>query len=352
MNKITKIIASLLASTALTFSAFAGEMNVTGTAKATYGTVSGQANGDNGVGVANELKFTAGGELDNGFTWDYALALDPASTAGGGSALNDDSKLVITTPYGAVAICMLDCSLGAAGAFNSNAYAWITDTGYGEGKVVPTNISSYNNIQYHTPSGLLPFDTTFKIAYAGTGNTLSQGTNSSTVANATVVASTTQYRISTVPVDGLAVDVSLTEQDGPNNPTLSLSDEQQHTSGTIAAKYTMGAFTVGLGRDFVSPRAADGTAAGATTVETYTNNNISIGFAVNDALSISFSDESSAQEMQTSTTVTQDQDTSSVQAAYTMGGMTLAVAHTQYDNVGYVANADVSETILAVTVGF
>ena len=60
MNKITKIIASLLASTALTFSAFAGEMTVTGTAKATYGTVSGQANGDNGVGVANELKFSAG----------------------------------------------------------------------------------------------------------------------------------------------------------------------------------------------------------------------------------------------------------------------------------------------------
>ncbi len=77
MKKITKILISLFASTMVSLSAFAGELTVTGTAKATYNTVSGVANGDNTIGVSNEsvsneLDFNASGELDNGYTWTLA----------------------------------------------------------------------------------------------------------------------------------------------------------------------------------------------------------------------------------------------------------------------------------------
>ena len=78
--------------------------------------------------LANELKFAASGELDNGFTWDYFMELDPDGTAEGGSALNDDTSFAVTTPYGVVKACASECGLGAHGAFSQNAYAWITDT--------------------------------------------------------------------------------------------------------------------------------------------------------------------------------------------------------------------------------
>ena len=109
MNKLSKIIVSLMASFALSFSAFAGELTVTGTAKATYSTLSGDVTGDNTIGIANELKFAASGELDNGFTWDYFMELDPDGTAEGGSALNDDTSFAVTTPYGVVKACASEC---------------------------------------------------------------------------------------------------------------------------------------------------------------------------------------------------------------------------------------------------
>jgi len=115
----------------------------------------------------------------------------------------------------------------------------------------------------------------------------------------------------------------------------------------------MGNFTVGLGKAYIAPRIALASAAtGATTVESYENTNISVGFAVNENLSVSFSDESSEPTYLTSATKGYDQDTQSIQAAYTMGGMTLAIARTNYDNVAYVNNADVTETIVAVTMAF
>lgn len=350
MKNITKIVVSLFVSLALSTSAFAGALTVTGTAKATYNTLSGKANGDNGIGVSNELGFGASGELENGWTWNYAMALDPAEAAGGGAATNDDAKLTLATPYGSFAVCASDCGLSAAGDFSANAYAWITDTGYDEGKVEPVNISSYSNIQYHTPAGLLPFGIVGKIGYATSGDTKLYSSNRNNITPSTTVGATTMYRVEAAPIDGLAVSASYAEQEG--GVVAGVTDEQKSESGAIGAKYSAGSFTVGLGRSWVAPRAENGTGSGATTVEYYTNSNISVGFAVNDALSVSYSNESSEPSYQTSATVGYDQDSQSIQAAYTMGGMTIALARTDYDNVGYVNNANVTETILSVSMAF
>ena len=349
MNKLSKIIVSLMTSFALSFSAFAGELTVTGTAKATYSTLSGMVNGDNTLGVANELKFGASGELDNGFTWDYFMELDPDGTAAGGNALNDDSSFAVTTPYGVAKICSSECGLSAAGNFSANSYAWITDTGYAEGKVEPVNISSYSNMQYHTPAGLLPFETVIKAAYAPSGSTVLKSANSSNTAKSATVGNTTQYRIETTPVDGLAISASFTEQDSGDGVTL---DEQKSESGTIAGKYSVGSFTVGLGRSYVAPRIADVTGSGDTTIEQYINTDVSIAFAVNDALSVSYSQEKSDKQFTTASTVAYEQKTKSLQAAYTMGGMTLAVARTDYDNVGYASGITATENLFAVTMAF
>jgi hypothetical protein len=355
MKNISKIVISLLASVVLTFSANAGELTVTGSAKATYNSVGGTANGANTIGVANELTFGASGELDNGWTWKYAMELDPNGTAAGGEALNDDTQLIITTPYGALGMCASECGLSAAGNFNANAYAWITDTAYAEGKSEPVNISSYQNIQYHTPSGLIPFDTMLKVGYSPNSATVLSSSNGSNVAPSATVSDTRMVRVETGPVEGLDVSASYAIQGRAEG---NHRDEQDSESGAVAAKYSAGAFTVGVGKAWTQPRQEDaaGTAdqnlTGTVDVDFDENTNVSIAMAVNDNLSISYSNEKSERQYFTSTAVSYDQKTTSAQAAYTMGGMTIGLALTDYDNVAYVQDADVSETLLAVTMAF
>ena len=350
MNKLSKIIVSLMASFALSFSAFAGELTVTGTAKATYSTLSGDVIGDNTIGIANELKFAASGELDNGFTWDYFMELDPDGTAEGGSALNDDTSFAVTTPYGVVKACASECGLGAHGAFSQNAYAWITDTAYAEGKTEPVNISTYSNMQYHTPADLLPFSTVFKAAYAPSGSKVLKSANSSNTAKSTTISNTTQYRVTTVPMDGLELNASYTEQDGGD--VSGATDEQKSESGTVVVEYAVGSFKIGAGKSWIAPQIANVTGSGTTTVEHTKNTDISLAFAVNDDLSVSYSQEKSDRSMTTSTTVTYEQKTKSLQAAYTMGGMTLALARTDYDNVAYAQDTNATENLFAVTMAF
>ena len=93
MKTIIKTLLVSIASLSLMFSVNAGELTVSGTAKATYNATSGNL-ADNGIGVTNELNFTASGEMDNGFTWAYSMEMDTA--AGGTSTNNDDTQIVLT----------------------------------------------------------------------------------------------------------------------------------------------------------------------------------------------------------------------------------------------------------------
>jgi hypothetical protein len=134
MKKITKIALVLLTSFALGFSANAGELTVTGTAKATYNIQSSGGNAGNdlgkGLGITNEITFGASGELDNGFTWTYSMALDPDAVASAnGAAQNDDTIMTLGTPYGTLSACISACGLNTSLKFSAAAYAVGIDTG-------------------------------------------------------------------------------------------------------------------------------------------------------------------------------------------------------------------------------
>ena len=83
MKNITKTLLVLVSSFAISFAATAGELSVSGAAKASYKIGGATDSNDKGIGVGNELNFTASGEMDNGFTWSYSTELDPAD---GGAA--------------------------------------------------------------------------------------------------------------------------------------------------------------------------------------------------------------------------------------------------------------------------
>ena len=117
MNKITKLFVAILSSLFISAQATAGELAVTGSAKASYA-INGGNDNDVGLGISNELKFAATGELDNGFTWSYFMELDGNDS---GAHDNDDSQIAI--------------GMGSMGTLkiNDSEGGLSTETGYGIG---------------------------------------------------------------------------------------------------------------------------------------------------------------------------------------------------------------------------
>ena len=340
MKKMMKTLFVSIASLSLMFSANAGDLAVSGSAKATYNVLSGQQK-DNGIGITNELNFTASGELDNGYSWSYRMELDPAASTG--NALNDDTMISVSGDMGKVMICVSECSTSKKYAWDASAYTTITDTSFSSGTVYPANLMSSNNIQYHTPT--LPFDT---VISAGFGQ-VQVDANSGNANGGTSGDSMEAYSLVTVPVDGLTLSASYYDKndydDGLTNET------QLEEGGAYAAKYSMGNVTIGYGKSFKAPQAT-AISAGGTTAEYYENTGVSVAYAMNDELTISYTQEDNEVNYQTSSTTAYDVDVTSLQASYTVGGATLSLARTDYENISYVQDDDATETLIAIAFAF
>jgi hypothetical protein len=350
MKTIMKTLFVSIASLSLMFSVNAGELSVSGTAKATYHITNGQQS-DNTIGITNELNFKASGEMDNGFGWAYNMALDPTTASSAattdiaaGSALNDDTSIVVTmNDLGTAKICVSTCGNSKEYAFDQSAYVAMSDTGLSEGIVYPISASSYASLQYHTPE--LPFGTTGHVAYGQT-KTDGQSGNAQAGSNGNNI---TTYSLVTKPVDGLTLSASFYEIEDYDDGVT--SEDQLEEGGAYGITYAVGNFTLGYGKSYKAPEATAIT-AGATTAEYYENTGVSLGFAVNDALSVSYSTEESEVNYQTSSTTAYDIDMNSIQAAYSLGGATLSIARADYDNVGYANGVDASDTIIALNFAF
>jgi hypothetical protein len=347
MKNIAKILFVAISSFSLMFSANAGELSVSGTAKATYNATSGQQK-DNGIGVANELSFKASGEMDNGYAWSYSMALDPtesgtsSSTAypASGSALNDDTSITVTmNDLGTAKICVSTCGNNKKYAYSADAYGKMSDTGLSEGINFPADEGSYATIQYHTPE--LPFGTTGSIAH---GNTKSDGQSSN--AQADSGDSATFYSLVTKPIDGLTLSGSYYTV---NNYADGTAHDQEEEGGAYGVKYSAGNLTVGYGKSFLAEEIS---AIDSAAVEYYENTGISVGYAVNDDLTLSYTDETGERNYLTSTTTVYDIEVQSIQAAYSLGGATLSLARTDYENIGFADGVDATETIIALSFAF
>ena len=343
-----------IASLSLMFSVNAGELTVNGSAKATYNAVSG-GTADNGIGVTNELNFTASGEMDNGYTWKYSMELDPTtkgdtasspSNTQPGAALNDDTQISLTmNDLGTLKVCVSECGNNKKYAWDQSAYTSMSDTGFSEGITYPSDMGSYASIQYHTPA--LPFGVSASFAH---GNQKKDGQSGN--ASASSGDSATEYSLTIKPpmVDGLTLTGSYMEKNSYDNGSDDAGDQQEQ-NGAYAVSYSAGNLSLGYGKSFKAPESTVIT-AGGTTAEFYENTGMSIGYAVNDDVSISYTNETSEKNMQTSSTVTYDIEMDAVQVAYSIGGATLSLARAEYENVSHVQDNDVTETIIAMSFAF
>ena len=365
MKNIMKIIVGLLTSVSLITSSNAGELTVTGSAKASYNIISGwsldgaQAKG---IGIANEIDFGATGELDSGITWKYQVQFDPGatSTAGGGGI--DDTRLEVTIPnIATVAMYVSEGGLDTDNAASQSVYGRPTDIGLSSGIADGPGIGSFNNIQIHSPKGLLPLDAVFKAAYAPGQSGSISSKNAAGAVNNLYGDAAEQYQIKLTPEAGLNVGADYYKESGAGDATNIVV--QAFEAGSIFATYDYGAASFGVSATKRTPLILS-TSATATTignastaggnadsVRIYESEKASVAYNINDSLSVSYEIEKSSRELITQTTES-DIKAEAVQAAYTMGGMTLALSHGKMGNRNYVEDRDSTQTLFGVSMAF
>ena len=357
MKKIIAILSVVLFSFGV---AKAGELTVTGSAKASYAITSsdGTAAGSNaakGLGIENEFTLGASGELDNGYTWSYAVDIDSVES----SATNDDAKLTLTTPMGTIGMFLGEGGLGVDNAGSQSVISRPSDTSYNEAMTDTYDIDGYDNIQYHTPADMFPFGITAKIGYAPSGlataandYTASGSANNRLATTDTASAggitlhpggsSVSHYQIKANPIDGLNIGADYFEASGVVGST-----DQAPESGAYYATYAFGPAVIGFSKSYLAAPMN----ALSVLVETVENDKVSVGINVNDSLSVSYEEEESQPTLNTGAT-TYTMTSTGLQAAYTMGGMTLGVAVNDHENAGYTQNKDVKDTVFTVEMAF
>lgn len=349
MNNIKKLALVVLASASFIFSSVvAGELTVTGGVTATYG----KGENSSGIGISNELDFTASGELDNGTTWKWQTQLDDAGT------VNDDTSLVLGTSYGTIGLFISEGGLASKYGYGVGAMGPGSDYSAPSTVQHGVNTDTYNNVQFHTPAGLLPLGMTIKAAYvpnlADVQGASAKSTGTIEYLQA-VGDSASHYRVDLAPIDGLTVGADYAVVSGTNTTTK----YKQESAGAYV-KYVSGPITVGFSKSGYQPD-TDKTTAGLSTGATYyETDSYGIQFAVNENLTVSYSEENSTKHGGHFTSVINartnvadvEYEVQHIQAAYVIGGATVGIAIADADNDGYTSGKQAKQTIFSLAMAF
>jgi outer membrane protein OmpU len=363
MTKITKMFVVIASSLIMSVAAVAGELSVTGSAKASYLVNGGSSNNnDKGIGISNELKFSASGELDNGYSWNYHMELDPN---GGGTTDADDSSLTINTN-----------GMGTIGFFDSEG-GLSTELGYGVGALGTgvdyantmassghtamnwgLDVSSYPNIQYHMPSDVLPLGLTAKVGYvpnAGDGYSNDFKNSGAENTKGATGDSLTQIQLTAAPVDGLKVGADYASAENETGVV-----DQELTGGNWYAQYAFGNFKVGYMQGYKESGKATYADGDGSSYDSYEYNAMGIEFALNDAVSVSFDQTKNeakdkgqiADGATTRTTQTVEMEADTMQIAYNIGGATVGLFHLDVSNSEFTSGKDATKTIASIAMEF
>jgi hypothetical protein len=358
MNKIANKIVVLFSSLFLTVNAFAGELSVTGSANASYVVNGGSANNnDKGLGISNELKFAASGELDNGYTWSYFMELDGNDS---GAHDNDDSQLKIG--MGGLGTLYINDS---EGGLSTEAKMGIGAVGVGDDFANTADfvgndidVSGSGNIQYDAPADILPLGITASVAYVpnnsdGDNNSYKSSGGENTAGGSG--DSNLMYRLTAAPIDGLSIGGDFIVSEGKTG-----TNAQVYEAGGAYAAYQIGNFEVGYQERYYAPVITDKISAGA---HRYVMTGVGIEFAVNDALSISYLEEESERKSYgaavnaaagaspfTRTTVTFESEY--LMVSYDIGGATVGLTNIESSNSGYVSGASTTKTLATMSMAF
>ena len=349
MINLRKVGLTALAGSLAAVTAHAGELSVTGSANVTYVTKSGD-NTAQSLGNDKDVKFSGSGELDNG--WTFAI-----------HTLTKDDFTVSSTATVITMGSLGSIGVGSGGGTNINgAYDEAIPTAYEEnsdagGQGAANYVGSYadgNGVTYIFPAmEMMGATITGGLDYSFQGGSDSPNdggavARSNTWGNAYGLGLTVAY-------DALSVGAFVSERDN-KNPAADTTIEDEF-SGSWNVKYSAGPVSVGYSEFYVNSGLADsGTASdtATTTAKTvgtssgqFEGDMFSIAFNVNDDLSISYSEMTatydSRNHVSTAGSVAQtpdvDEKHESLQAAYSMGAMSIKAYTTEITNPNFDEDA-------------
>ena len=306
MNNLRKIGLSALAGSLATFSVNAADMSVSGAASISFDdTNRGKSDRGNGFYMGDSLKFNASGDTDGGLGVAVYYEID-------GGAL-DDHNIKLTGDFGTLTFDGHGGSsaMGAVDDKTPNAYeeAWdIIDTDGTSATGSPTVINGSGGgdsmFIYTSPS------------MGGASITVAYRNHVSAAAE-----SMTDFALAVSPetIDGLTVGLAM------SNNTVGTNIDSDES--TMYATYATGGFTFGIQSSDLDHTTANSDQESIAYGITY---------AVNDDMSIGYS----YHELETELGTDQDQESTGISASYTMGGMTLAGAMNDVDNIAGTASRD------------
>ncbi len=343
MNNVKKIGFSALAGSLAMVSANAIEYNMSGGMLATFTTqdhpTGAETVNGKGLGVATDLTFTAAGELDNGHTVNYMMAVDTD-----GALSNTSSQLT----YGMGSMGTLQ--LNNKGGSKANGIDDITPNAYNETWDGLTSAAANNNPSFFgssTASGSIDYRIPAQELMGLTINgSLTYDPNAGG-------AGATKGGVGVGSQSGTAVTLQIAHASGLE---IGAGQEKVDTQATTKAhdlerytgyvKFAAGGLTIAH-QEAVEDGAASGTDSNPDKEATMTG----VAYTAGD-FTVSYGESEVEVAAIGATAALSTIELTSIQAAYTMGAMTVSAAMSETSNDAGVAAQEYNENTLAVSFAF
>jgi len=322
MNKLTKYgVSALCGSLAAVSAANAGDLAATGSIDMSWMSFDDESTG-NPLGMGSNVSFSGSGELDNG--WGVKLAIDATNALAYSSA-----NVTITVPgMGEVKVSQGLSGTGIDLMDDMTPSAWEEAYGAGLGTGINTvaGASGGAGIQI-TPTDLMPSGIVTRLHWSPEV----AGSSATDLASSTNEAETSAGYDITLEASGDATPEGLTVYGGVSRTSQEQGDSAINddvSEWTAGIKYAVGSFTLGY-------QISEEDNGRATTTTGYDNTGYGIVFAINDDLSLSYNNYESEQKSTTNNTA----EASSIQLAYSSGGLSVRIAESSVDNKNYATAA-------------
>ena len=311
---IKKIGLTALGSSLIATSAFAGALDVSGSAGITFAGAD-KGTSANGFSMTDEVTFSGGGEMDNGMNVTVSMQLDNNASGASGEFMDNRSVVIDTNGMGTITFAGHggDSALGAVDDVMPTAYgeAWdVLSDNPDNGAVTATASTNFNSIGSAGSNNMLSYSNSELMD--GIKVTASYVPSGAAEAN-----SSTDFALEYTGFDGLTLGYA----SGENNATAGSETD----SDTMYVKYAYGPVTVGVQQSELDAS----TAAASDEFEA-----MGVTYQVSDDLTLGYTTSSyDAGDKAT------DQESTNISISYTMGSMTLAAAFVDEENRGGVDTA-------------
>ena len=346
MNNIKKIGLTALAGSLVMVSAQAIEYTMSGGLASTYTTQKApttlQASEGKGIGTASDLAFNASGELDNGFTVDYFMAVDT------NAALTNTSSFM-TVGMGSLGTLRVNniggSSLNAIDDMTPNAYVGTWDG------VAPTNLSWFGNatnagsISYNMPAQeLAGININASYTYDPAASTAAPAKGA---VNALNPGSGSGYTAQLSHESGLEIGGGV-----ENISTSGATNQSDESRTTGYVKFATGGLTVAYQEAYQDSYSSSSSLGLDKEVKffgaAYTMGDLTVSYATAEQDTHKGSGLAGADGADKLANEKQE----SIQAAYVMGAMTISAAMSETDNVAGVLADKYEENTLAISFAF